>query len=124
MFTTLLVDDSEAFRDSLARMLTVRFPMMDVLHAKSAEDALRIIAGSLPQLVVADVKLPGDNGLTLTRRVKDQYPEIIVVLLTNFDLPEYREAALRSGADHFFWKGEPSSEVLEVVGSMLAHMQD
>ena len=48
-----------------------------------------------------DIRLPGENGLELTKRIKMNYPDIIMVILTNYDLPEYREAARESMADYF-----------------------
>ncbi len=51
-----------------------------------------------------DIRLPVQSGVELTKRIKETRPEILVVILTGYDLPEYREAALQSGADDFIAK--------------------
>jgi len=52
-----------------------------------------------------DIRLPGENGLELTKKIKKNYPDITVVIVTSYDLPEYREAARESMADYFVPKG-------------------
>jgi DNA-binding NarL/FixJ family response regulator len=64
-----------------------------------------------------DLRLPGENGLELTKKIKAQYPGIIIVILTNYDLPEYREAAYQCGADHFVSK----DSFLSIIGSILTN---
>jgi len=46
-----------------------------------------------------DIKLPGVNGLELTKKIKAAHPSITIFILTNYDIPEYREAAFQYGAD-------------------------
>jgi DNA-binding NarL/FixJ family response regulator len=48
-----------------------------------------------------DIKLPGVNGLELTRKIKAAHPNITIFILTSYDIPEYREAAFQYGADRF-----------------------
>jgi len=70
-----------------------------------------------PEAIFMDVRLPGESGLELTRKIKAQYPDIIVVIITNYDLPEYREAAYESRADHFVSK----DSFLKIINSILQH---
>jgi len=51
-----------------------------------------------------DIGLPGENGLELTRKIKAAHPDVIIIILTSHDSPEYREAAIRYKADYFFSK--------------------
>ncbi|MBW2330881.1 MAG: response regulator transcription factor [Deltaproteobacteria bacterium] len=51
-----------------------------------------------------DIRLPGESGLELTKRIKATHPEIAIIILTAYDLPEYREAAYDGGADAFIPK--------------------
>ena len=50
------------------------------------------------------VPLHGENGLNLTKKIKEVYPDIIIFILTNYDIPEYRKAAVRYGTGHFVVK--------------------
>jgi len=51
-----------------------------------------------------DIRLPGMNGLQLTQRIKKEYPRIPIAILTGYDFPEYRQAAVQYGADGFLVK--------------------
>ena len=100
-------------------MLSERFPAMGVEEAEDGEEALEKIEAAVPHLVFMDIKLPGENGLEVTRKIKARYAEIRVVILTSFDLPEYREAAKQHGADYFLSKEASTREdILTLVESI------
>jgi DNA-binding NarL/FixJ family response regulator len=66
-----------------------------------------------------DINLPDGNGLKLTRRIKREGSDSVIVILTSNDIPEYRQAALDSGASHFLGKNSVTSEeLLSLVGSI------
>jgi DNA-binding NarL/FixJ family response regulator len=100
----LIVEDNAFFLQFLKETMQLRFSWIDILEAANGEEAIRKIEASSPEAIFMDLRLPGENGLELTKKIKAQYPNIIVVILTNYDLPEYRDAAYQSGADHFFSK--------------------
>lgn len=124
MARTLLVEDNVTFRQSLKETFLSRFPSMDIMVAGDGEEAFQKIKSSPPDLIFMDIRLPGENGLRLTKRIKTEYPEIIVVILTSYDLPEYREAAFQCRADYFFTKGSPMHEIMEVVESVLSGLNE
>jgi len=97
----LIVDDNTLFRRILKECLLSRFPSLLITEAKDAEGALRAIPTFVPDLIFMDIQLPNGNGLELTQRIKGTYPDIKVVILTSYDLPEYRDAAFRYKADHY-----------------------
>lgn len=119
-FRILLVENNALYRKALAVHLQSRFPLWQVAKARDGRDARRKIGGSPPDLILTDISLPGENGLILTRRLKAQFPQIIVIILSHSDLPEYREAAALDGADYFvpkeFYSGE---EIISLVESVL-----
>jgi CheY-like chemotaxis protein len=100
----LIVEDNAFFLQFLKETLHARLPSIDILEAANGEEALQKIKTLPPDAIFMDLRLPGANGLELTQKIKAQYPNIIIVILTNYDLPEYREAAVQSGADHFLSK--------------------
>jgi DNA-binding NarL/FixJ family response regulator len=121
MFRTLLVEDSNFFRQLLKETLLSKFPSMDISEARSAEEAIKDIETSPPDLVFVDIKLPGENGLELTKKIRGKYPNIPVIILTSYDLPEYREAASRYQANYFLSKGATTKEnILSLVNSILS----
>ena len=101
---TLIVEDNATFRDALMRLLKSRFPLMLFEEAESAEEAMKMISDPVPDLIFVDLKLPGENGLALTTRIRALDPRVPIVVLTNYDLPEYREAAEKRGAEEIYRK--------------------
>lgn len=117
--STLLVDDSEVFRESLRRLLTKHFPSMRIDEAATGKEALHQTC--MHELVFMDIRLPDANGLDLTRRLKAEHPATAVCVVTQYDVPEYREAANRCGANGFMLKdGLTEAALIRMVRSVLA----
>jgi DNA-binding NarL/FixJ family response regulator len=117
----LIVEDSAFYRELLKEALLSRFPSMELCEAADGEEALQKIEASLPDLIFMDIKLPGESGLELTKKIKTQYPNINMIILTAYDIPEYREAAVQAKANYFLSKGLASKEnILTLVDSILS----
>ena len=110
MCFVLLVEDNSTFRKSLKEMLTLRFPGLQIQEASDGEEALQKLEETYPDLIFMDIRLPGKNGLEVTKLIKKANADVDVVILTSYDIPEYRAAALSSGASHFFTKGSAGSD--------------
>lgn len=120
MYKTLIVEDNDMFRHSLNEILHTRFPSMSIAEAADGKDALDKVAGLHPDLVFMDIKLPDENGLSLTRTIKADHRDTVVIIITAYDIPEYRQAALQSGASYFMAKGTLSGEeILSVVKQLV-----
>jgi DNA-binding NarL/FixJ family response regulator len=120
MFRTMLVEDSSSFRQVVKDNLRDQFPSMDIIEAADGVEAFQKIDSHPPNLIFMDISLPGENGLELTRKIKADYPDVIIIILTSHDSPEYREAAIRNKADYFFSKGAIISDgVFTLVKSIL-----
>ncbi len=104
MLKILMVEDSSTFRKTFGRALRKRFTFMAIEEALDGREALQKIETFVPDLVFMDIRLPGVSGLELTRRIKASHPEIVIIILTNYDVPEYRAAAHNGGADAFIPK--------------------
>lgn len=120
MSCLLIVDDNEMFRNVFRSVLMHRLKNIDIQAAGSAEKALAKISDNPPFFVFMDIRLPGKNGLQLTRRIKQLHPKIIVAVCTGFDSNVYREAAYGAGADYFFSKSE--MEITELIDLIYSHM--
>ena len=113
----LIVEDNAFFLQFLKETMQLRFPSIDILEAANGEEAMEKIKTLSPEAIFMDLRLPGENGLELTKKIKAQYPDIVVVILTNYDLPEYRKAAYQSRAEHFLSK----DSFLTMINSILAN---
>jgi two-component system response regulator NreC len=92
---------------------------MAVYKVPEGTGAWKKISSARPDLIFMDIGLPGENGLVLTKKIKDRYPDIAVIILTNHGLPEYREAAQQIGAEYFLSMGSTRpGEIVELVESL------
>ena len=115
MFRTMLVEDRLTLREIVKYYLELQFPSMEITEASNGIEASQKIGSQPPHLIFMDISLPGENGLQLTERIKKDHPEIMVIILTGNDLPEYREAARRCRADDFLSKGATTMDTLSYL---------
>ena len=109
----LLIEDNKIFRKTFKEGLQNFFPATEIEEAADGTEALNKVEDFKPELIFMDIQLPGENGLQLTRKIKAQHPEIKIIILTTYDSPEYREAALKSQADSFIAKDSLNWEQLK-----------
>jgi len=119
MFKILIVDPNVPFRRALKKVLINRFPFVDILEAVDAIGAAAIVQDSDPNLIFLEIHLPSESGLDLARRIKSARPEIIIVILASYNLPEYKKAAEESGIEHFVpkddWTGKDMVDLVRVI---------
>ncbi len=115
MLRVLIVEDNLIFREAFKARLHHRFPSMVVKEASNGDEALQEVDETRPDLIFMDVRLPGANGLQLTPKMKKYLPNIHIAILTDYDLPEYRQAAVEYGADCFFVKSSFKWDEVEAL---------
>ena len=104
MLKAMIVEDSIPFREMFKDWLLTQFPSTEVVEAGSREEALRRLGSYAFDLVFMDIHLPGENGLKITRKIKAEWQDVPVIIITSYDMPEYREAAIGYGANSFIVK--------------------
>ena len=123
MFKILIVDPNGPFRRSLKKVLVNRFPFLDIDEASDGGEGLQKMQCYSPNLIFLDIHLPSQSGLQLARQIKIDHPEIIIIILTSYDLPEYKTAAAESGIEHLVpkddWTGE---DMIALVHSILTDL--
>src|SRR5215831_2605759 len=102
--TILIVDDTPV-NLKLTRIL-LQHEGYQVRTAATAEEALRVLESFHPRLVLADIQLPGMDGLEMTRRIKDdpRNRDVMVVALTAFAMKADEEKAMEAGCDGYITK--------------------
>ncbi len=87
-------------------------------------EAMSKIDVAPPDLVFIDIQLPGINGLELTRIIRARRPNAIIVILSNHDLTEYREAAYENGANYYVSKNSPVGDLFLLVDRITGNQVD
>jgi two-component system response regulator YesN len=104
MFSILIVEDNIKLRKRIKKILLSKCPSLNIEEASDENKAFSEIRKKKPVLVIVAIRLAGDNGLHLAKKIKDQYPHISVAINTNHDSPEYKTAAVQAGVDYFLSK--------------------
>jgi two-component system OmpR family response regulator len=115
-----LVEDSPVLRDRVIESLEETGNSRVVGSADTEDDAVNGIIKSAPDAVVLDIQLREGNGLNVLRRLRTLQLEVrpLVIMLTNYNYPEFRFRAITAGTDYFFDKATELHRVAEVLGSM------
>jgi DNA-binding NarL/FixJ family response regulator len=100
-----LVDDSAIVLGKLAAMISGIDGIEIAGQAQNARDAIQSIVKLKPDVVILDIRLNGGgNGMDVLKPIKKEIPPPIVIMLTNYPYPQYREKCQALGADYFFDK--------------------
>jgi DNA-binding NarL/FixJ family response regulator len=109
----LLVDDHALFREGLISLLSYQDDFTVVGEAEDAESAIKQARTLQPDIVLMDIELPGEDGVTATRRLKLEMPDLTIVMLTVHDDSQTLFEAIKVGAQGYLVKNVRSHELLE-----------
>jgi NarL family two-component system response regulator LiaR len=111
----LVVDDHAVVRSGLAAFLLVSNDLELVGEAASGEEAIRLCAQVQPDVVVMDLVMPGMDGATAIRAIRQGYPQVQVIALTSFREEELVQAAVQAGAIGYLLKNVAGVELAEAI---------
>ncbi|OPG07903.1 response regulator transcription factor [Microbispora sp. GKU 823] len=115
----LVVDDQAVVRDGLVLLLGLLPDIEVVGSASDGEAALRLVAGERPDVVLMDLRMPRMDGVEATRRIRAEFPDTQVVVLTTYTDDESVFAALRAGARGFLTKSADAEEIARAVTTVM-----
>jgi DNA-binding NarL/FixJ family response regulator len=111
----LIVDDHAILRDGIRSLLERQGGITVVGEASNGREALDRVGELQPDIVLMDVAMPIMDGLEATRRVKEVYPDVRVLILTQHDSQEYVAPLLQSGASGYVLKRSGGREVVTAI---------
>src|SRR3989440_10853860 len=109
----VLVDDHALFREGLIALLSYQDDFTVVGEAEDTQIALAQARALEPDIVLMDIELPGEDGVTATQRLKLEMPAVTVVMLTVHDDSQTLFEAIKAGAQGYLVKNVRSRELLE-----------
>ena len=122
MFNILIIDPNAPFRKSLKKVLFTKFPWFTIEEAPDAHEGLKKVKTSHPNLVFIEIHLPMENGLDIAHAIKAVDPDIITVILTSYDSPEYHNVAAELGIDRVVPKDDWTGE--DMIGLVQTFLSD
>ena len=115
MIKVLICDDQEIVSEGLNRILGHAGDIEVIGTASNGEEALEQVKRQLPDVVLMDLKMPLMNGIQATRKIKEKWPQVQVLVLTTFDEDEWLFDAIRSGASGYLLKDLPREELFRAI---------
>ena len=99
-----IADDSLIVRERLVTMLDELAGIEIVGQAENVAEAISAIRQLQPDVVILDIRMPGGSGIDVLRTIKQDETAPIVIILTNYPYPGYRQKCMNAGADFFLDK--------------------
>lgn len=120
MYSLLIVDDEEIILNGIGDVVRASdLPLRTVQTARSAGEALSLLAANPCNILLTDIRMPDMDGLEMAGRAKELLPDIRVIFLTGYQDFEYARAALRLGSDDFLVKPAPDGKLLEAIENVI-----
>ena len=116
----LLVDDHSIVREGLKRVLALSSSPWTIAEAGTGFQALEVLRGQPIDLVIADLSMPGMNGLELIRRIRALHPAVSVLVLSMHAEEQYAMRAFKAGAKGYVTKDTAAEELVAAVRKVAA----
>ena len=116
----LIVDDQRLMRDGLRTLIELESDLVVTGEAGDGLEAITAYRDTGPDVVLMDVRMPNLNGVEATRRIKADWDEANILILTTFDDDEYIFEALRAGASGYLLKDVSGKELAEAIRTVAA----
>jgi DNA-binding NarL/FixJ family response regulator len=113
-----IVDDHGVFCESLAFLLSIRGEAEIVGTATTGEEAVKKIEILRPDVVLMDIEMKGLDGIGATRKLKEKFPEVKVIMLTMHSEEQYIFEAIKAGANGYVLKDYSCSSIIEAIKSV------
>ena len=115
MIKVLIADDQELIRQSLQIILSSESTFQVTDAVPNGVEVIRSIRKERPDVVLMDIRMPEMDGVVCTLIIKENYPDIKIIILTTFDDDEYVFKALKYGASGYLLKGISMKELTEAI---------
>lgn len=113
----LITDDHAVVRSGLSKFLMVHRDLELVGEASDGSEAVQLVALYQPDVVLMDLMMPGTDGITATREIKQKYPKVKVIALTSFAEQAMVQGALQAGAVGYLQKNVSATELANAIRS-------
>ncbi|RFU84433.1 DNA-binding response regulator [Streptomyces triticagri] len=116
----VVVDDQTVVREGIVMILGMMEGIEVVGSAGDGDEAVALVGQLAPDVVLMDLRMPRCDGVTATRRIREQYPDTQVVVLTTYIDDESLFPALRAGARGYLTKDAGGDEIVRAVQAVLS----
>lgn len=115
MINVLIADDQALIRESLQIVLSAHQDICVVGTVGDGLEVLEALKSCRPDVILMDIRMPKMDGVLCTKQVKEQYPDIKIIILTTFDDDDFIFSALKYGASGYMLKGVSTEELHQAI---------
>ncbi|MGF0071018.1 response regulator [Streptococcus orisratti] len=115
MIKVLIADDQALIRESLQIVLSAHHDIEVVAAVGDGLEVLEVLKSCRPDVILMDIRMPKMDGVLCTKQVKEQYPDIKIIILTTFDDDDFIFSALKYGASGYMLKGVSTDELHQAI---------
>ena len=115
MIKNMIADDQELIRQSLQIILGMEKDIEVVDAVENGREVIRSVRKNKPDVILMDIRMPEMDGVVCTQIIKENHPEIKIIILTTFDDDEYVFNALKYGASGYLLKGTSTKELADAI---------
>ena len=115
MIRVLIADDHMVVREGLRAILDAAPDLLPVGEACDGAEAVRLVAETMPDVVLMDLRMPNVDGIEAIRQIKARYPAVQIVILTTYDDDQHIVRGLRAGARGYLLKDAERNVLFETI---------
>ena len=120
MIRVLIVDDQKVVTEGLRVILNSEDTLEVIGVAHNGAQAVELVSTMKPDLVLMDLKMPIMNGIHATKAIKENHPEVKVLVLTTYDADAWLFDAVRNGADGYLLKDTSREDLIQAISEVTA----
>ncbi|MBN2851572.1 MAG: response regulator [Clostridia bacterium] len=125
MYKLLIVDDEPLFRNGVVKLIDFNSLSIDeVYEASDGNAALLLVKKHHPDIVIADINMPGMDGLLLSKYIKEFDSHIRIAIITGYDYFDYAVAALKVKVDDFILKPVSKSDITKLLSKIVNELNE
>jgi DNA-binding NarL/FixJ family response regulator len=111
----LIVDDHRMFREGIRNRLARLARFKVIGEAANSDEAIKIMQYAAPSIVILDIRMPGPSGIDLARRLRREWPDVKILVLSGYDFDQYVRAFARIGIHGYLLKDSPQEALVEAL---------
>ncbi|MBR4904927.1 MAG: response regulator transcription factor [Selenomonadaceae bacterium] len=119
MIKILIADDQDLIRESLKIILDMNNDIKVIGLAENGNKVLDLLKAQTPDIILMDIRMPELDGVLCTKIIKENYPDVKIIILTTFDDDEYVFYALKYGASGYLLKGCSVQELTSAIHTVM-----
>lgn len=121
MITIIISEDHQSLIDGIKLSLEFESDIAVIGEANDGEELIQLVRKKRPQIVITDIRMPKCDGISATKIIKNEFPEIKVIAFSMFDQSEAIEQMKEAGASGYIMKNAPLRKLIEAIRAVVSN---